>query len=100
MSYAILWLRRDLRLADNPALQALLEDGFAPLPVFVHAPDEDAPWQPGAASRAWLHHSLQSLGARFAALGSRLLLRQGDSLGALRRLAAESGAVAPSSRRA
>ncbi len=24
------------------------------MPVYIHAPDEDTPWQPGAASRAWL----------------------------------------------
>ena len=49
MGTAILWLRRDLRLADNPALQALLEAGHRPVFAYVHAPEEEAPWQPGAA---------------------------------------------------
>ena len=48
MRIAILWLRRDLRLDDNPALQALLADGYTPLPVYIHEePDPD--WPLGAA---------------------------------------------------
>ena len=91
---AIVWLRRDLRLADNPALQAALEEGGAVLPLFVHAPHEEAPWQPGAASRAWLHASLAALGDAFAARGSRLLVRSGDSEGVLLALLRETGADA------
>jgi len=94
MAIAIVWLRRDLRLADNPALQAALEDGYAPLPVYVHAPEEEAPWQPGAASRAWLQRSLLALSGSLSARGSRLLLRRGGSREALLRLLAESGAEA------
>jgi deoxyribodipyrimidine photo-lyase len=94
MATAILWLRRDLRLTDNPALQALLQAGLRPVFAYVHAPGEDAPWQPGAASQAWLHHSLAALSAQLRARGSSLLLRRGDSLEALRRLCAEAGAEA------
>jgi deoxyribodipyrimidine photo-lyase len=94
MGIAILWLRRDLRLADNPALQALLEAGHRPVFAYVHAPQEEAPWQPGAASRAWLERSLQALDAQLRARGSALLLRRGDSLQALRLLCRETGAVA------
>ena len=50
MPNAIVWFRNDLRLADNPALQAALDHGHVPICVYVHAPDEEAPWQPGAAS--------------------------------------------------
>src|SRR4249919_1089992 len=94
MATAIVWLRRDLRLADNPALQAALDDGYAPLPVYIHAPEEEAPWQPGAASRAWLHHSLRALAGSLSERGSRLVLRRGGSLEVLSRLLAESGAEA------
>ncbi len=94
MSTAIVWLRRDLRLADNPALQAALDAGHEPLPVYIHAPHEEAPWQPGAASRSWLHRSLGSLSSGLAARGSRLLLRRGESQAELLRLLAESGAEA------
>jgi deoxyribodipyrimidine photo-lyase len=94
MSTAIWWLRRDLRLADNPALQAALDEGFAVLPVYVHAPGEEAPWSPGAASRAWLHHSLQALSGELEARRSRLVLRSGDSRQVLLELQRDSGAEA------
>lgn len=35
VSPTILWFRLDLRLADNPALQAALRRGGPILPVFV-----------------------------------------------------------------
>jgi deoxyribodipyrimidine photo-lyase len=94
MPTALVWFRRDLRLADNPALQAALAAGYAPVPVFIHAPDELAPWAPGAASGAWLHHSLQALADALAACGSRLVVRRGPSLPALEALVAETGAEA------
>ena len=94
MAIAIWWLRRDLRLADNPALQAALDEGYAVLPVYVHAPQEETPWPPGAASRAWLYHSLAALGRSLEGKGSRLLLRSGDSAEVLLRLLRESGAEA------
>ncbi|HEX4872305.1 MAG TPA: deoxyribodipyrimidine photo-lyase [Nevskiaceae bacterium] len=92
------WFRRDLRLTDNPALCAALEEAQATgarlLPVFVWAPEEEAPWAPGAASRWWLHHSLAALSAELAARGAPLLIRRGPTLATLQALAAETGAVA------
>ncbi|MCP5153216.1 MAG: deoxyribodipyrimidine photo-lyase [Ectothiorhodospiraceae bacterium] len=88
----IVWLRRDLRLADNPALAAAARRGGAVLPVYVHAPEEEAPWQPGAASRVWLHHSLGALDAALRRAGSRLLIRQGPSRETLDALVRETGA--------
>ena len=69
MANALVWFRRDLRLADNPALQAALDAGYTPIPVYIHAPDEEAPWAPGAATLAWLHHSLQALSGSLSAVG-------------------------------
>ncbi|MBP8098162.1 MAG: deoxyribodipyrimidine photo-lyase [Arenimonas sp.] len=89
MGGAIVWFRRDLRLADNPALQAALDAGLVPIPVYIHAPGEDKPWEPGAASQAWLHRSLASLAADLAKTGSRLIIRQGSSLAELEKLVAE-----------
>ncbi|HEY2344907.1 MAG TPA: deoxyribodipyrimidine photo-lyase [Xanthomonadaceae bacterium] len=94
MSTAILWLRRDLRLDDHPALQAALRAGHRVVPVYVHAPAEEAPWAPGAASLAWLRRSLAALDASLRARGSRLILREGPSLAALERLVEETGAEA------
>lgn len=94
MSTGILWLRRDLRLTDNPALSAAAAECARLLPVYIHAPGEEAPWQPGAASNWWLHHSLQRQHAALRRLGSRLvMLRAESSLQALSRLIAETGAT-------
>ena len=91
-STAVVWLRRDLRLGDNPALTAALACCERVLPVYIHAPEEEVPWQPGAASCWWLHQSLQALGQHLQTLGSRLIIRQGESLATLRAVIAETGA--------
>ena len=90
----ILWFRRDLRLDDNPALSAALSSGAPIIPVYIHAPDEEAPWQPGAASRWWLHWSLAAFDAALRARGNRLWIFNGPSLAILRQLAHETGAQA------
>jgi deoxyribodipyrimidine photo-lyase len=89
---SIVWFRLDLRLADNPALQAaILADG-AVVPVFVFAPEEESPWSPGGASNWWLHQSLKSLDTSLRAAGSRLVIRQGPTIETLHALAKETGA--------
>lgn len=55
----LVWLRQDLRLADNPALHAAVQSGAPVIVLYIY--DETLPWQPGGASKWWLHHSLQSL---------------------------------------
>lgn len=94
MSTALVWFRRDLRLADNPALHAALEAGHAIVPVYIHAPHEEGEWASGAASNAWLHRSLKGLDEALQARGSALVLRQGDSLAELQALIKETGAEA------
>jgi len=91
---AIVWLRRDLRLADQPALHAAASRHARVLPVYIHAPEEEAPWSPGGASRWWLHHALTALGESLVRLGSPLVIRRGPSLETLRTLVKESGAGA------
>ena len=93
-SPSIIWFRRDLRLADNPMLQAAVQRGAPILPLFIWAPEEEGHWEPGAASRWWLHQSLQALEAKLHGVGSKLLIRRGPSLGATRALVQETGAGA------
>jgi deoxyribodipyrimidine photo-lyase len=84
----IVWLRQDLRLADNPALDAAARNGGPVVPVFIWSPEEEGAWGPGAASKVFLHHALASLAAGLRKLGSRLILRCGPAgpvLGDLRR---------------
>lgn len=91
---ALLWLRRDLRLTDHPALQAALASHAQVVPVFIADFDAEAPWVIGAASRWWLHHSLAALQSQLARRGSPLILRRGPSLDVLRQLLRETGARA------
>jgi len=88
----IVWLRRDLRLADNPALLAAVETGKPLVPVFIQEPESGASWAMGSASRWWLHHSLASLGEGLRRLGSGLVIRRGPALEVLRALANATGA--------
>jgi deoxyribodipyrimidine photo-lyase len=91
---SIFWFRLDLRLADNPALNAAMKSGGVIVPVFVWSPEEEGDWPPGAASRWWLHQSLAALDARLRELGSRLVIRRGPALESLRALVKETGAQA------
>jgi len=56
---AIWWVRRDFRLADNPALRSAIDDGEAVLPLFVLDPTLLA--SAGRARRAWLMVALYAL---------------------------------------
>ncbi|MCE9606724.1 MAG: DNA photolyase family protein [Planctomycetia bacterium] len=91
---AIVWFRLDLRLADNPALHAAVEAGRPVVPLYIWSPDDEAPWQPGAATRWWLHHSLEALDASLQTQGSRIILRQGNPAEVLRSIARATGADA------
>ncbi len=82
----ILWLRRDLRLSDQPALRAAAAAGPV-IPVYVLDDDRAGDHRMGGASRWWLHHSLSSLGADLKTTGSQLILRQGDAVSILSAMA-------------
>ena len=60
--------------------------------MYLHAPEEEAPWETGAASRWWLHHSLAALDSQLRGAGSRLILLRGPSRDALLKLARAAGA--------
>lgn len=80
----IVWFRQDLRLDDNPALSAAADSGAPVIPLFIWSPEEEGDWEPGAASRFWLHHSLTELAQSLAKLGSPLVVKRGYSLSILR----------------
>lgn len=87
---SLLWLRRELRLADQAALLAAAQSGPV-VPVYVLDDDTPRHRRMGGASRWWLHHSLTALDAALRAQGSRLILRRGSSADALQRIAEEVG---------
>jgi deoxyribodipyrimidine photo-lyase len=90
----IVWLRDDLRLADNPALDAAVARGGSVIPLYVLDDVAAGDWRMGAASRWWIAQSLDELEAAIAARGGILVRRQGDSLAVLQGLVADTGADA------
>ena len=90
----IVWFRHDLRLDDHPALHAAVVSGGPIIPVYIWAPQEEGDWAPGDASCWWLRQSLASLDLALRQRGSRLVLRQGESLSTLVGMARETGAGA------
>lgn len=86
----ILLFRQDLRLHDQAALAAAVSEGPV-VPVYVL--DDAAPkgWKIGGAQRWWLHHSLAKLDNSLRTKGSRLILRRGDTVEELTRLAEQVG---------
>ena len=86
---SIVWFRRDLRLADHPALSAAVASGGPVIPVFILDPETEAL---GAAAKWRLGLSIADLQGRLRARGSDLILRRGDAVEALRALADETGA--------
>lgn len=85
----ILWLRRDLRLGDQPMLAAAVASGRPVLPVFVLDPETEAL---GAAPKWRLGLAVAAFAQAVEALGARLVLRRGPALDVLRALVAETGA--------
>lgn len=91
MSTSLWWLRRDLRLTDNPALATASRTSQTVIPTFIFDPKL---WQMPARNRqAFLLNNLQSLDASLRERGSRLIVRTGDPLTELKRLCAETGAT-------
>lgn len=81
----LVWLKRDLRAHDHPALG--LAAGLGPvLPVYVVEPEL---WsQPEASGRQWdfVAESLEDLRGELAGMGLPLLVRVGDAVMVLERL--------------
>jgi len=88
----IVWFRRDLRLADNPALHTAAETGRPVIALYILDDETPGPWAMGDAARWWLHGALQTLAENLAKRGATLILRQGRADGVIEDLIRESGA--------
>lgn len=86
MSATIYWIRRDLRVDDNPALDWAVKRDQPIIPIYIHAPDEHGDWAPGAASRWALHQGLEHLSIDLARLGAPLVVKQGSTRASLESL--------------
>ena len=94
MSVAIHWFRRDLRIADNTALNAAVAAHDQVVPVFVLSKwQRDHDWC-GAARQEFLCGCLASLAKNLEAKGGRLVIREGPADAALEKLIRETGATA------
>ncbi|CAB4653374.1 unannotated protein [freshwater metagenome] len=85
---AIFWFRRDLRLSDNPALLAAIDESDEIVPIFIM--DMEIANRAGDHRRAYLAASLASLDA---SLGGRLKVISGDPVVVLRELISEYNAT-------
>lgn len=87
---SLVWFKRDLRVADHPALVAAAARGRV-LPVYIVEP---ALWaQPDASARQWgfVAECLADLRRDLAAQGQPLLIRVGDAVEVLARFRAKTG---------
>ena len=84
MTYdALVWLRKDLRVQDNPALWHACQNHARVLPIYIHDTQLSSF---GAAQKWWLHHSLQALKQELGEYGLSLGLYSGESGQVLSRL--------------
>ncbi|MGK2923037.1 MAG: cryptochrome/photolyase family protein, partial [Methyloceanibacter sp.] len=90
-SPVIVWFRRDLRLADNPALTAAAKTDAPLLPLYILDDETPGDLRMGGASRWWLHGSLKALDE---SLGGKLCLRMGRAADVLGAVLDETGAGA------
>ncbi|MGI3171588.1 cryptochrome/photolyase family protein [Pseudooceanicola sp. C21-150M6] len=90
-SPTLLWLRRDLRLTDHPALIAAVNRGGPVIPVFIHDNSVDAL---GAAPKWRMGEGLRVFARALEEKGSRLILRSGPAREVLDQLVQETGAGA------
>jgi deoxyribodipyrimidine photo-lyase len=86
---SIVWFRRDLRLADHPALTEAIADFDTVMPLFVM---DERLLASAAPARAWfLRQSVAELDRALRARGSGLLVRRGDPVEVVPRVARELG---------
>jgi deoxyribodipyrimidine photo-lyase len=88
MQSVIWWIRRDLRLENNPALQAALKTGLPVIPLFIIDPKllQDPP----ARRQIFLFNALQSLNQNLHTYGNRLIIQQGNPVQVLQQIFQEN----------
>lgn len=75
MTTQIWWIRRDLRLKDNPALHSALQSGHTVVPLFILDPRLLS--KPAENRQQFLFNGLRRLDEELRQRGSRLILRRG-----------------------
>jgi len=73
----IVWFRRDLRLADNPALHRAVQSGKPVIALYIY--ETDLSRKTGGASDWWLHYSLSEFSQGLRKSGIELHIRKGKA---------------------
>ena len=89
MEANIWWIRRDLRLHDNQALQGALSSAETVIPVFILDPKLLSSSKVGVKRLDFLFASLEELDKDLRTRGSKLVLRKGNPGEVLRNLCEE-----------
>jgi len=92
VSASLVWFRRDLRLADNPALAAALAGAELVVPVFCFDDRLIHGRHSSGARTQFMLESLADLDQALREAGSGLVIRRGDPAAELTALAREVGA--------
>jgi deoxyribodipyrimidine photo-lyase len=87
------WFRRDFRITDNTALSAAVKAGEEVIPVYIASDWKGSHQWTGPARQEFLCGSLASLAKNLEAIGGRLIIRRGDAVAELEKLAQETGAT-------
>ena len=85
----IVWIRKDFRLVDNPALFHAAKEGMV-VPVYIHDDDEESSM--GSASKWWLHHALNDFKTSIEKIEGTLIIKRGNPKDVLQKLIHETNA--------
>lgn len=76
-NHTLIWLRNDLRIQDNPALEAALLTGGSVTALYIHE-ETGTSRKVGGAARWWLETSLETFAAQLAQKNIALKVETGD----------------------
>lgn len=82
MNKSIVWLQKDFRFHDHPALMAAVERGIV-IPVFIWSEEDTEEMGEKEASLWWLYHSILSFQNKLREKGIQLIIRHGDTFAEL-----------------
>ena len=91
MTGTILWFKRDLRVADHPALARAAAIGAPVLPLYIVEPGLWAQADADARHYGFLREALLDLRGQLARIGLRLVIRLGEAVPVLEDLRAAHG---------
>jgi deoxyribodipyrimidine photo-lyase len=88
METVIWWIRRDIRINQNPTLRAAIQSGLPVIPLFIL--DPFLLTEPATNRQHFLLEALQTLDLDLQSIGNKLLIRRGKPLDVLQTLINEN----------